>query len=406
MANLKNVVIINDFDYINGGAAKVALNTAEILNEAGINVYFFSAVHKERGYTSNVKYITTNQKEALNDNIKLRGIVNGIYNIKAKKELVKLLDTLDEKNTIIHIHGWMKALSSSIFSAIYKKKFPCVVTFHDYFSICPNGGFFNYRKNQICKLEPLSLKCLTCNCDSRNYIFKIYRIIRQFVQNKIININNKIKYVISISDFSYEVLKNSIRKDAIVKHINNPIEVEKKDIIKVENNNYYLYVGRVSKEKGVDLFCEAITKLNYKGIVVGKGNQMERLKKKYKNIDFTGWKNKEETYEYMKNARALIFPSLWYEGSPLTVLEAMAIGLPCIVSNCSAAIENIEDSKNGIIFNPKEIEDLTNKIKKCNENEFESKLSKNCYNDYWKKPHNKKEYLKELLEFYNLIIGY
>lgn len=404
MANLKNVVIINDFDYINGGAAKVALNTAEILNKVGINVYFFSAVHKEKKCTSNIKYITTNQKEALKDNIKLRGILNGIYNIKAKKELLKLLDTLDKENTIIHVHGWMKALSSSIFSAICKKKFTYVVTFHDYFSICPNGGFFNYKKNQICRLEPLSLECLICNCDSRNYIFKIYRIIRQFVQNNIININDKIKYIISISDFSYRILKNSIRKDAIVKHIDNPIEIEKKDIIKVKNNSYYLYVGRVSKEKGVELFCEAITKLNYKGIVVGDGNQMEYLKKKYKNIEFVGWKSKEETCGYMKNARVLIFPSLWYEGAPLTVLEAMAIGLPCIVSNCSAAIENIEDSKNGLIFNPKETEDLINKIKKCSDDKFISKLSQNCYDDYWKRPHDKKEYLKELLEFYNLII--
>ena len=106
----------------------------------------------------------------------------------------------------------------------------------------------------------------------------------------------------------------------------------------------------------------------------------------------------------MKNARVLIFPSLWYEGAPLTVLEAMAIGLPCIVSNCSAAIENIEDSKNGLIFNPKETEDLINKIKKCSDDKFISKLSQNCYDDYWKRPHDKKEYLKELLEFYNLII--
>ena len=403
MSDLRTVVVINDFDYINGGAAKVAISTAKLLARKGLKIYFFSATNKKKENDENIEYFSTNQEEALQDNNKLRGSINGIYNIKAKRELGKLLDKLDRETTVIHIHGWMKALSSSIFDAIYKRKFKFVVTFHDYFSICPNGGFFNYKKNEICCLQPLSWKCIKCNCDSRNYAFKIYRVIRQFIQNKIVRINSKIKYAISISDFSYKILKDSFSKNIKVAKIKNPIEIDKSNNrIKAENNNYYLYVGRVSKEKGVNLFCEAITQLKLKGLVVGDGNQRKILQKEYSNIEFKGWKNKEEVKSIMENAKALIFPSLCYETAPLTTLEAQAIGLPCIISNNCAAIENIQNEKNGLIFNSNDINSLKEEILKFEKEIDLKELSKNCYNDYW---NSKNEYEEELVAFYKKMLN-
>ena len=69
----------------------------------------------------------------------------------------------------------------------------------------------------------------------------------------------------------------------------------------------------------------------------------------------------------MKGAKALVFPSLWYEGAPLTILEAMSVGLPSIVSDSCAAIEFIEDNKNGLVFRGGCKEDLKNKLISFNE---------------------------------------
>lgn len=337
---IKNVVIVNDFNYVQGGASKVAIDTAKILKEQGIKVFFFSAVNKENEKINGVKYISTNQQEALKEKNKIKGAINGIYNLKAKKELKKLLKTLDRDNTIIHVHGWTKALSSSVFDIAFKMRFKVVLTLHDYFTACPNGGYFNYKKNEICKFKPLSWKCIKCNCDSRNYGFKLYRLIRQFVQNKIVKLNDKLENVITISEFSEKILKTTLEKNTRVTRIYNPIDIEK-NLEKVDpsKNEYYLYVGRVSKEKGVDLFCQAISELDYKGIVVGDGDERQKLETEFPNIEFTGWKNKDEVKQYMKGAKALIFPSKWYEGAPLTPLEAMQYGVPCICSNVSAAVD-------------------------------------------------------------------
>lgn len=363
--NVKTVVIVNDFNYTQGGASKVAIDTARLLKEGNIKVLFFSAVNKEEEKIDGVEYISTNQNEALKENNKIKGALNGIYNLKAKKEFKKLLNNLDKETTIIHVHGWTKALSSSIFEIAFKMKFKVVLTLHDYFTACPNGGYFNYKKNEICHLKPLSWKCIKCNCDSRNYGFKLYRVIRQFVQNKIVKLNEKLENVITISEFSEKILKPTLGKNTKITRIYNPIDIdENEEKVDPSKNEYYLYVGRISKEKGVDLFCEAITDLELKGIAVGDGDEKEKLEKQYPNIEFTGWKNKDEVKQYMKGARALIFPSRWYEGAPLTVLEAQSLGIPAIVSKNSAASDYIIDEENGFKFS--NLDDLKKKILKIN----------------------------------------
>lgn len=392
---IKNVVIVNDYNYIQGGASKVAIDTAKLLLETGRKVYFFCAVNKPEENIDGIHYISTYQKEALKEKNKIKGAFNGIYNFKAKKELKKLLKTLDPKETVVHIHGWTKALSSSVFDIAFQMKFKVVLTLHDYFTACPNGGYFNYRKNEICKLKPLSKKCITCNCDSRNYAFKFYRVIRQFVQNHIVRLNDKLEYVISISNLSEKILRSTLGKNAKVIRIYNPIVMEKNsEKIDLSKNGYYLYVGRISKEKGVDLFCQAISELGLKGIAVGDGDERKTLEKQYPSMEFTGWKNKEEVKQYMKGARALVFPSRWYETAGLTVVEAQSLGIPCIISKNSAASEFLY---HGALFQDyEELKEVLKTLEKVQK-------SKSIFDDQEKYSHDC--YRKNLLSLYDQMIG-
>ena len=393
-----NVIIVNDFDYIQGGASKVAIDEANILHKNGINTIFFSSTHEENDYK--FKQVCTNQKECLKDGIK--GLFRNLSNKKVKREFSKLLDSFDNKNTIIHVHGWTKSLSSVIFKVAKKKKFKLVLTVHDYFLVCPNGGFYNYRKNMICNKKPMCLKCITCNCDSRNFFFKIYRIIRQIIQNHNTKKLKNIKYIISISDFSIEKLKKYLDSNAVIKKIYNPIRIDKNKIINISKNNSYIYVGRVSQEKGVDIFCEAISKLKLNGIVVGDGILKENLEKKYSNIKFTGWVSPKEVEKYMRNSKALVFPSRWYEGAPLTILESVAIGLPCIVSNKCAGVDFIENNKNGLLYDGT-VAGLIRSIKKYEKMDVKS-ISKYAYSKYWNNPFNEELHYKNLISYYEEII--
>lgn len=359
---VKNVVIVNDFNYVQGGASKVAIDTAKILQKAGLKIYFFSAVNKDEENLDGINYISTYQNEALKEKNKLKGIINGIYNFKARKKLKKLLNTLDRQETIIHIHGWTKALSSSVFDIAFKMKFKVVLTLHDYFTACPNGGYFDYKENMICKRKPLSWECIKCNCDSRNYGYKLYRILRQLVQNSIVGVNKKLKYVIGISDLNIKVLSQTLNSNVKIKKIFNPIEISNNFKVNPNENKDYLFIARISKDKGIDIFCKVITELGYNGIAIGEGIELERVKKQYPNINFVGWQNKENVKKYMLKARCVIFPSLWYEGAPLTPLESMSYGIPCLISDSCAGREYYPNN------NFSNYQELKNKLKKINDN--------------------------------------
>ena len=395
MKKLKNVVVVNDFDYVQGGASKVAIQTANMLkeNDPKLNVYFFSGDHNDSSILNkDVVNVCTNQGEALKDKNKLRGIINGLYNFKAKRVFKKLLKTLNKDETIIHVHGWTKCLSSSVFDIAFKMKYKVVLTMHDYFTACPNGGYFNYKKNEICHLKPLSWKCIKCNCDSRNYGFKVYRIIRQLIQNRIVKLNDRLTDVISISDFSEKILRETLNPNTKIHRVYNPIDLDPNPVkVDYRKNKYFLYVGRVSKEKGVDIFCKAISELGLKGIVVGDGPELEKLKKEYPKIEYTGWKDSDEVKEYMQGAKALIFPSRWYETMGLTVLEAEKHKIPVIVNSNTSASEFVDNAKNGFLYNSYD------ELIKClvNINELGSiEQNQNLYN------FEKDYYLKQLMQTY------
>ena len=169
---LKNVIVVTDYGYIEGGAGRVAHDTALSLKKQGLRVLFFCAVApvSEDLTGAGIEVICLHQKDILNAESRLKGAKQGIYNKKAEKEFLNLLSTLNNKETIIHVHTWTKGLSSSVFKIAKALQFKVLLTVHDYFLVCPNGGLFNYPKKEICLKKPMSFSCITCNCDSRGYM--------------------------------------------------------------------------------------------------------------------------------------------------------------------------------------------------------------------------------------------
>ena len=384
---IKNIIIVYDYSFINGGAGKVAIQSAIELSKKNYNVYFFSAVGPvcRELEKSSVNVTCMNIKDINNDS-KYRALFKGIWNFKAYGEFGDFLKKFNNKDTVIHFHGWTKALSSSVVKKATDNNFTVIVTLHDYFSFCPNGGLYNYKSGEICNIKPSSIRCYFCNCDKRSYFQKIWRAIRQIVQNKYVKNNSKIKYIY-ISDLNKKVSINQLKSEDFY-FIQNPIEVDKN----VENKREFdfIYVGRVSEEKGVDLLCEAIDRLNKKGykykvLIVGDGPLLNELEEQYRNIEFCGWNKNDEVYSLIAKSKYLVFPSKWYEGAPLTIIEAMLLNTPCIISDCTSAVEIIQNNVNGLIFETSNIdslcEQLINAMSSDKYNKFKSNIRGNMNKD-------------------------
>lgn len=212
-----NVIIVNDYAYCNGGSSGVALDNAKMLQDRGHSVTLFTAVGPIDDDLNNIeklKIICLGQYDILNDPNRIRASIRGIWNFKAAIEFSKLLKQYNPNDTVIHIHGLQKAITTSIIPVAKKKGFKILYHLHDYGVVCPNLGFYNYKKQCICTIEPLSFECIFCNCDSRKYIHKLWRVVRQFVQIYVGGLPGKVDGFIAVSCFSWDILKKYIKKSS------------------------------------------------------------------------------------------------------------------------------------------------------------------------------------------------
>ncbi len=397
---MKNIVIACDYAFIDGGAAKVAIQTAVALSKyTKFNIFFLGGNGNpcKELLDSNVKTISLNKPDLLTNPSKINAFFSGIFNQDVYNFTRNLLKELGPGETIIHIHTWTKVLTSAVFKAASDLNVPIFLTVHDYFLVCPNGGCYNYVKNKICERKPMSLSCLLCNCDSRNYIYKLWRYLRQIVQNRVLG-RIDIHYIY-ISSFQKDQIQRRSNTHAGETIIENPISVNRRFRIEAEKNSLYLFIGRVDKEKGVDLFCEAVTQCNVNAVVIGDGKLKYELQKKYANIFFTGWLKPENITEWVQKARCLIFPSVLYEGSPLTTVEVQAYGIPCVVTDCNAAVDSIIPNESGTITHPT-TEDLIKGIHLLFDDNYVQKLSINTYNNFDESRCSEKIYANKLLAHY------
>ena len=400
--NPLNIIIVNDFAHTTGGADHVALTSAVELSKKGHNVVLFSAVNPQMKELndSGVKVISTEQYDILKDPKRVRSIMQGIWNFKAAKYMKELLSSLNTGNTVIHVHSWTKALSSSFMRVIVNKKFKTILTLHDYFSVCPNGGFYNYNTNDICLLKPLSKKCMCSNCDSRSYKHKIWRVMRQKVQINLGLIPKGIEKFIYITEFSKNILESHLPQNSEYYFLSNPVNTEKFEKIEVENNDKFIAIGRISKEKGVNVFANAAKKAKCEAVFVGDGELTSEIQKIYPDANITGWVHKDMVIENLRYARAVVFPSLLYETLGMSVLEAAALGIPSIVSDTSAASELIEDGVSGLLFRRNDFEDLSEKIKMLQNSEIVKKMGAAAYKKFWNEENDVNTYINKLEKIY------
>jgi hypothetical protein len=148
----------------------------------------------------------------------------GLWNFEAARSLEALLASLPRGRSLVHVHGWAKALAPSIAGPIAASGLPAICTLHEYFLFCPNGGFYNYNTSKVCRLEPMSLACVTTNCDSRSYPQKLWRCSRHVAMGHIARLPQAFSDFIVISDLQDGVVRARLPRAARVHRVANPIE--------------------------------------------------------------------------------------------------------------------------------------------------------------------------------------
>src|SRR4030042_4115435 len=401
------LIFANNYYYIRGGAERVFFDEMEILKAHGHEIAPFSR-HFEKNYSSEYArfFPRTFEYEDVSLLKKLSASFKLIYSIESKKRISSLIDCF--KPDIIHAHNIYGRLTSAIVDSARWKKIPVVMTVHDYKLICPSYlMLLNGLPCERCKGGKF-YNSLFMHCHKNNFLASAVYTIESYL-NLWFKKYNWIRFFICPSMFSLKKhLEAGIPEEKLV-HIPNFIKVKPFEL-DYEPGDYILFVGRLSKEKGVLTLLKAIKGLDIELKIVGDGPIREEYEKyarneKITNVVFEGYKSGEELKSLYKNSAIVIFPSEWYEVFGLIILEASAYGKPVIGSNIGAIPEIIINEKTGLLFEPGDYNELREKIKNLLSNpslivQMGKDARKRTEEEY-----NAELHYKRLMEVYGKAVG-
>ena len=162
--------------------------------------------------------------------------------------------------------------------------------------------------------------------------------------------------------------------------------------IKNVREHYYIYVGRLSKEKGVETLLSVANQLPYNLKIVGGGPLLAELKSHYasEKIEFLGQK------KYVADAKFSVIPSEWYENNPLSVIESLCLGTPVAGARIGGIPELVKPGM-GFLFRPGDADSLKRTIETAWEGQFDyGWISSNSINRF-----SEHRYLEEILDIYS-----
>ncbi len=397
-----HVVLILDHAHVNGGQAKVAIDSALGLRGRGHRVTLFAAVGPvdPRLAAAGVEVTCLDQDDIGTTRNKAAFALQVIWNATAARRLGELLAACDPAETVVHVHGWAKSLSPSIGRPLKASGLPAVYTMHEFFLVCPNGGFYDYPSHTPCRRRPMSWGCVSHNCDSQSYARKLLRVARHAALDHASGLAGAVPHIILMTDLVAEVAAPYLPANARLHRVGNPIPVPDLGPKGEGPPGGFLFVGRLSPEKGVEVFLEAARRAGVTPTLVGHGPAAEGIRARYPEAVMLGWKSPEEVWALMREARALVFPSVWYETQGLTAYEALAVGTPVIVSDVCAAREPVRDGRNGFWFRSGDAADLAEKMARLRDDALARRMAGEAYSRYWAAPPTLDWHLDRLLEVY------
>jgi len=395
-------VIVSDYGHPIGGAEKVAIDSAIGLAELGVRVHFLAGVGPvdERLRASGVMVHLADVPE-LSQKGTLELLATGLWSRACAALARRVLRDLPRGQTIIHVHCWQRALTTSTLRACRESGHPMILTLHDYGSACPNQGFFDYHRGEICTRRALGVDCLRTNCDSRTYAHKLWRAARTTLQHVAAAVPEQVEDVIYVSAFSRAILEPYFPATTRWHAVRNPITVVRRPRVQAELNRPFLFVGRVTPEKGIQLFAEATAKAVVPGIVVGEGPALDDVRRDFPKLSYLGRLPADRVHEAFASARALVFPSIWYETQGMVVQEAKASGLPLLVADRTAAREAVQEGETGLLFRHMDVGHLAEQMAKlAADDALIAAMSERAHAEYWRDPPSLQQHIAALVNLY------
>lgn len=296
---------------------------------------------------------------------KINVAINTIWSLKFYQNILSAIE--NNNYDIIHVQNFFPQLSPSIFYAAKRKNVKVVMSVRNYRLICPNALLYtNGKVCEKCIGKTIPYPAIINKCYKDSYLASSVVATTLGIHNTLGTWANKIDGYIAISSFvKQQLVRGGLPEEKIfVKHN----FVSDYSVLESETHEGYLYVGRLSKEKGIDLLVTAFLREELKGLklyIVGDGPLISQVKDAQKInplIIYLGRLEIDATYNKMARSKALIFPSQWHEPFGRTIVESFSASTPVIASAVGGVTELIKEEYNGFLFNPLKVDELIESI--------------------------------------------
>lgn len=352
----------------------------------------------ERSLLEQMAHVVTTFVEdnaGLNGMSALKVAVDAIWSREACTKIRRLFEK--SKPDVVHFHNTFLRISPAAYDICKQARIPVVQTLHNFRLLCPAATFFrNQSVCEDCLGRIIPWPGILHGCwrgKSRTAavaaMLTVHRLLKTWHED--------VDIYISLTEFARKkFIEGGLPAERIFVKPNfvmtDPLVVgnDRKSTYDGSGTTpYALFVGRLSPEKGVRTFLLAWRSL--KGIplkVVGDGPLLNEVKASIKkegleNVEVLGRLSREGVFSVMRKSQALVFPSEWYEGFPVTIAEANACAVPVIASRLGAMEEIVDDGRTGLLFEPGSHEDLAAKIRWAWDHPIEmAQMGRNARREY------------------------
>ena len=301
--------------------------------------------------------------------------INSLYSFKSRSLVEGRIRAW--KPDVVHVHNFFAKFTPSVYDACQKLDVPVVQTLHNYRIICPGAILYrNGKPCQSCVGMTLAIPAIVHGCYRDSHVgtavnaagFGLHRLLGTW--------NNSVTQYIALTEFG--------RKQFIAGGLPAGKIVVKPNAVDdrgpgTHEGNFLLYVGRLVEEKGIPVLLDAVRKkaLPLPLKIVGTGPLKEEVAKLAASgkLEWLEECPRESVLKLMKEATCLLFPSMWFEGMPMVILEGLATGLPIIASDMGSMPELVKHGENGLLFEPGDTESLAKAAARlCNDRQFQIKI--------------------------------
>lgn len=362
------ILHVNKFFDLHGGAEVYMHRLIEHQRTSGDLVHAFSTRGDKDIASDDRKYFVFRYDYSRSEGLKKDAVkaMNYIWNREAERSMRRMLT--DVRPDIIHLHNIYHHLSSSILKPIRESGIPCVQTLHDLKLIDPNynmfvrgqvyegcrgGKYWNtiIHRTVAPTLMPNLLAAAEMFFTKMTQVYE--KTVRRFLCPSEFWLQKMIEYGEPAPQFEVLRLPSEFPEEAAS-----------------GGGGYVLFVGRLDEGKGLGVLIRAIAECPELPLrIAGTGPEEDRFKHLARmvgatNVTFLGFIPPKELSSLRRNAEAVIVPSVYYENSPLTILEAMADGIPVIASRIGGIPELIDDEVEGLLANPGDVADWTRALER------------------------------------------